>query len=58
MKKKTLFEIKTKDKAKQFIIQKIYEGFVEENPQMEEDILKLCNEIVFFNLKWGTKIKP
>lgn len=60
MKKKpedVIFELKTNDDAVDFLINKIYKGWVERNPEIEKDILKLASDIVFFNIKWGTNIK-
>ena len=53
---KTIFTIQSKDEAKQFIAQKMYEQWIKENPGLEEDILELSTQITMFNIKWGTKL--
>lgn len=51
-----IFKIKTEEKALEFIANKMYKQWIEENPGLEEDILKLSSEIIMFNVKWGAKI--
>jgi hypothetical protein len=44
-------------KTKQWLMQKMMERWVADNPEMMEDIEKLTTEVVLFNTKWGTKLQ-
>lgn len=57
MKKQCLgIKITSEDKMKDFLLQKMMDSWITENPGLLEDIQILSSQIVFFNLKWGTKI--
>jgi hypothetical protein len=45
-----------KKEAVQLIVNKLFESWVKENPELLNDINKLSTEILSFNIKWGTKL--
>lgn len=40
----------------QFLVQKLADQWVKDNPDLYNDIGDLCAQVTLFNAKWGTSI--
>lgn len=47
--------MKEEREMKEFLLKKMTEHWMQDNKGLMEDIQKLSSEIVFFNMKWGTR---
>ncbi|MCK9370950.1 hypothetical protein M0R04_13650 [Candidatus Dojkabacteria bacterium] len=45
-----------KKDIKQFLLQKETEKWVKENKELLDDYRKLCEDLLFFEMKWGINI--
>ena len=45
-----------KKHIKQFLIEKELEKWVKENKTLLQDYSELCNDLLFFRMKWGIEI--
>ncbi len=45
------------EQVKEFLMQKMMQRWVDDNPDMMADIHELTSQVLFFNAKWGTKLQ-
>lgn len=56
-KKNTIKGVKDQN-VKEFLLKKMTEQWMNDNPDLINDIHNLVSEFMLFNMKWGTRLNP